>query len=127
MKLFRPDRPANSLHRTEALACIPVISPSVDWNQQEDGDILISYPFVISPLLHSIFKRFNRGSTEQPRKKLQLDEMGSEVWTSFDGEKNVRQIIEEFSENRGVTLRESELAVTAFLRDLGKRGLIILK
>lgn len=127
MKLFSSPTPqSTSLSRAEALACTPVIPPAVTWQVQDTGEILIEYPLVLKPLLRAIFTRFNRDHTEKLTRKLQLDELGSQVWQYIDGKRNVSEIICEFAVASTITNQEAELSVTTFLRELGKRGLIIL-
>lgn len=127
MKLFRKKRPALQINREEALNCIPEVTPAVHWHQLENGDVLIEYQIAIKPMLQAIFKRFNQGRTEEIKKKLQLDSHGSRVFNYINGEKTVREIIEEFARATTITRREAELSVTTFLRELGKRGIIILR
>jgi hypothetical protein len=126
MKLFKPQKQPQSLDRTEALACIPAISPTVSWQVCDTGEVHIEYPFSITPLLRSIFNRFNSGKNEKMTRKLHLDEMGSVVWQTIDGKKCVRDIIRDFAAASTITNQEAELSVTAFLRELGKRGLIVI-
>lgn len=127
MRLFRKKRPAQQINREEALRCIPQVTPAVHWRQLENGDILIEYQLAIKPMLQAIFKRFNQGKTEEIKKKLQLDSHGSRVFSYIDGEKTVREIIEDFARATTITRQEAELSVTTFLRELGKRGIILLR
>jgi hypothetical protein len=127
MKLFKKKPQEQQLTRPEALACIPIISPTVSWEILENGDILIEYPLAIKPFFIQLAKRFRQGREERATKKLQLDNMGSAVWQMIDGEKHVKKIITLFAKTSGVTLLEAERSVTAFFRDLGKRGLIIIR
>lgn len=134
MKLFKkktahkeePKGPAKGLTRTEALASIPLRSPSATWEILENGDILIEYPLSIKPFFLQLFSRFNKGQEQRPTKKLQLDAMGSKVWQMFDGKKEVKTIIREVAEETGLSLQEAEISVTTFLRQLGRRGLILI-
>ncbi len=118
--------------RAEALAGIPRISPEVAWKIVEDGTILIEYPLHIKPFFLQLAKRFTRSTRlinkqdARLTKKLQLDGMGSKVWQLFDGKKNIKTIIKEVTEFSGLTLQEAEISVTTFLRDLGRRGLIVI-
>jgi len=120
-----PQKPAPS--KAEALACTPEIVPQAHWQKQENGEILIEYPFVVNPLLQAIFRRFNGANQQNLTRKLQLDGLGSQVWGAIDGEKSVAELIREFAESSTMTTQEAELSVTTFLRELGKRGLIILR
>lgn len=127
MKLFSKKSTARQVNRTEALACVPVILPSVSWQKTDSGEILIEYPLMVKPFLQAIFHRFNKGQQQEIKRKLQLDGLGSQVWLYIDGKKRVRDIIDEFAEASTITRHEAELSVTAFLRELGKRGLIMLR
>ena len=71
--------------------------PTVSWQTQESGDILIEYPLVVKPLLKAIFARFNRDSNERLTRRLQLDSLGSQVWLLIDGSNNVGEIIRAFA------------------------------
>lgn len=128
MKLFRSAKPAPAaLSRDQALACVVEIVPTVAWQRLDSGDILIEYPLVVKPLLQAIFTRFNKQQTEKMTRKLQLDGLGSQVWQLIDGQRTVSQIITTFARDTSITAREAEQSVTQFLRELGKRGLIILR
>ena len=127
MKLFKNKPQHKGPTRTEALAGIPEKSPSVSWQVLESGDILIEYPLRIQPFFLQIASRFQKATAQRPTKKLQLDGMGSKVWQMFDGIKDVRTIIVEVAEQSGLSLLEAEIAVTAFLRQLGRRGLILIR
>ena len=127
MKLFKAKPQKQQLTRPEALACVPIISPTVSWEILENGDIIIEYPLAIKPFFIQLAKRFRQGAEERATKKLQLDNMGSAVWQMIDGKNNVKKIVTLFAKKTGVTLPEAERSVTAFFRDLGKRGLIIIR
>lgn len=127
MRLFRKKTEPEGLTRTEALACIPHTSPSVTWKEAENGDILIEYPLNIKPFFIQLARRFNKGREQKHTKQLQLDNMGSIVWQMFDGEKDVRTIIRAVADQSGLSLQEAEISVTTFLRELGRRGLIIIR
>lgn len=135
MKLFRkktepqgrPRGQAKGLTRTEALASIPERSPSATWETLENGDILIEYPLNIKPFFIQLANRFQKGQEQNPTKKLQLDSMGSSVWQMFDGVKEVKTIIREVADQSGLSLQEAEISVTTFLRQLGRRGLILIR
>lgn len=135
MKLFRkkgaskriPKGQAKELTRTEALASVPQRSPSATWEILENGDILIEYPLDIKPFFLQLAARFNKGQEQKHTKKLQLDSMGSTVWQMFDGVKEVKTIIGEVADQSGLSLQEAEISVTTFLRQLGQRGLILIR
>jgi hypothetical protein len=127
MKFSRTKTPAEQLNRMEALACVPVISPGLQWRKAANGEVLIEYPLQIKPFLQSLFARLHPQEERAITRKLQLDAMGSKVWLMLDGRTNVKEIITRFAAATTLSLQEAEQSVTLFLRDLGRRGLIILQ
>ena len=127
MKLLKNNQKPKGPTRTEALAGIPERSSSVTWQVLESGDILIEYPLKLQPFFLQLAHRFQKGQAQRPTKKLQLDTMGSKVWQMFDGIKDVKAIIIAVAEQSGLSLVEAEISVTAFLRQLGRRGLVLIR
>jgi hypothetical protein len=123
----KDDKPGTTLTRTESLACIPEKSSAVEWSQQDNGEITIEYPLHLKPFFISLSKRFNKGVEQKLSKKLQLDAIGSRVWLLIDGTTDVKTIIKKMAPSTGLSLQEAEISVTTFLRELGRRGLILLK
>ena len=129
MRLFKkknntPPEPT----RTEALRCIPQRALAANWRLADQGDILIEYPLEIRPFFLQLARRFSpQKDLPRPTRKLQLDRLGSMVWQMVDGRKDVGTIVREFSTASGLTLQEAEISVTAFFRQLGRRGLIFMR
>ncbi len=133
MKLFRKKTSSKANikgpTRAEALAGIPRRAPSAAWKFLEDGTVLIEYPLQIKPFFIQLvgrFTRFTDGQDVRLTKKLQLDGMGSKVWQLFDGKRDIKTIIREVADLSGLSLQEAEISVTTFLRNLGRRGLIVI-
>lgn len=59
-------------------------------------------------------------------RKVSLDSLGQEVWTACDGKRTTEQIIEEFADRHFVSFHEARLSIMEFLRQLMRRGLIVL-
>ena len=130
MKLFRSQKSKGvqpvQLSRQDALRCRPVVNGSIRVESSTEGDVVLEYPLPLKPLFLSLFQRFQK-SYEYPTKKLQLDEMGSHVWQYIDGKTSVKSMIEDFADHYGVTRQEAEQSITAFLVELGKRGIIAMR
>lgn len=118
---------AEGPNRNEALECIPIKSDQIEESRMESGELLLIYPMVIRPWLAGLFKRLGGTNERTVTKKLQLDTLGTEVWELMDGDTPVRDIVRRFASTHRLNQREAEIAVTRFLRDLGKRGLIGLR
>ncbi len=113
--------------REEAFECIPVKNEQVEVVRLDGGDLLLSYPQTVRPWLGGILRRRQRKFRRTHLKKLQLDRLGTEVWELLDGDIRVREVISQFAARHRLQQREAELAVTRFLRELGRRGLIGLR
>jgi len=59
-------------------------------------------------------------------RRVQLDEAGTAVLALCDGQRNVEQVIETFAQEHKLSFRESQLAVTQFLRELLRRGIVAM-
>ena len=111
----------------EALACIPEKSGQVRETVGEDGNLLLDYTVSVRPWFAGLLKRLGVGSDGRINKKLQLDELGTQVWGMVDSRRTVRDIVQHFAGEHRLPEREAEAAVTRFLRELGKRGLVGLR
>ncbi len=125
MSFFQRKKP-QSINRQMALQCIPIKISSAKSCELESGEIIVEYPLPIKPLFQALYKRYAKENSP-PTKKLQLDAMGSVVWQLIDGENSTQNIIKEFSKKYSITIQEAEQSVTAFLVELGKRGLVAMQ
>ncbi|MFZ1956767.1 MAG: PqqD family protein [Desulfobacterales bacterium] len=127
MQRFNTKNKGGVSSREEAFECTPVKNDRVEEFRLENGELQLSYPVSTRPWLAGFFRRMGRKSEGTYLKKLQLDALGTEVWELLDGGSRVRDVIRQFAARHRLQQREAELAVTRFLRELGKRGLIGLR
>lgn len=127
MRVFKRKNRDAHLTRAEALTCTPVKNTRVGEARLETGEVLLTYPVRIRPWIANLIRRFGWGLKRVQSKKLHLDELGTAVWDLMDGRRSVRQVIQRFAKRYQLHPKEAEVAVTRFLRELGKRGLIGLK
>jgi hypothetical protein len=59
-------------------------------------------------------------------RRVQLDALGTAVLDLCDGKRTVEQIIETFAGENKLSFREGQLAVTQFLQELVRRGIVAL-
>ena len=124
MRVFKKKPKGPTISRAEALNRIPVKNIQISENRLETGEVLICYPVTIRSFFASLVKRFGGPEEQVQTKKLQLDTLGSTVWDLLDGKRSVRHLIQIFAETHQLQPREAEVAVTQFIRELGRRGLI---
>jgi len=124
MNTFAKQNPLPRIIKQTALAAIPVQNSEVTAVTLASGQILIRYPVTLRPWLAKWFRRFKGASPQIRSRKIELDPIGTDVWQMIDGKRTVQEIIDEFAQIHQLPTAESESAITQFLRDLGKRGLI---
>jgi hypothetical protein len=110
--------------RSEALTYRPVKSLEVLEQRLDNGEVVLTYPLTLRGWLASLATRLGLRSKESFTRKLQLDEMGSLTWSLLDGNRTVKDLVDCVCRRYKLNQRETEVAMTGFLRDLGKRGLI---
>ncbi len=102
------------------LAAVPCKNQAADVSPLGDG-ALVTIPtrrprWLVPPLSWILPWR--------PQRRVQLDAPGAAVLALCDGQRNVEQVIETFAREHKLSFRESQLAVTQFLRELLRRGII---
>ena len=60
------------------------------------------------------------------KRRVELDAIGTSVLDMCDGNHTVEAIVEAFADRHGLTFREAQLSVTAFLQQLMRRGLVAI-
>lgn len=123
MRLFKK-KSGPTLSRAEALSRIPSKNLQIREERLDSGEVVIHYPVTIRPFFAGLVKRFGGSESQIQTRKLQLDQLGTSVWAMIDGNSSVRQLISIFATTHQLEVREAEVAVTQFLRELGRRGLI---
>lgn len=127
MKVFKKKNSSTPLTKKVALNFRPIKNPEIKEKRLKSGEVLLTYFISVRPWMAKLASRFGQNKGQNFEKKIQLDELGTTVWDMIDGNRSVQQIIEEFSEKYRVHLKEAEVAVTSFIKTLGKRELIGLK
>lgn len=121
MPLFLKKK-APALTKKEALNALPIRNPYIEWQKTEDGEVIIKVPRRkdwVGKLLAFIF-------APPETRQISLDKIGALVWDLSDGQHSFEEIVRAVSKNYKLTRREAEIGVAAFLKELGKRKLIVL-
>lgn len=127
MTVFRKKTRGAEITRTQALESIPIKSEHVQETHLENGEVLLTFQERSRRWMAGIVRYLGGSPDGAVTRKLQLDELGTSVWGRIDGKRSVRQMVKEFAGEHQLHPKEAEVAVTRFLRDLGKRGLIGLR
>lgn len=124
---FRKRPPAPSLSREAALGLTPVPHQDVLAEDLPGGDVMLVYPLRWRPWMTQLAQRLGGGTSAPPMRRIQLDEMGSRTWRLMDGRRSVREIAHALSGRYRLPREEAEMAVSQFIRELGRRGLVGLR
>lgn len=116
-----------SFTRDHALGCVPVKNPQIGELEDDNSELCLSYQVRIRPWFQNIVQKITGRSDDLINRKLQLDTLGTTVWRMIDGRRTVRNIVDDFQAMHQLNRREAEISVTTFLKELGKRGLIVLR
>jgi len=108
--------------RRRALSLRVFVNPEVRAEETAEG-LRLTYPVRPRPIWRKLLCRGGRDDAVFLR-KLQLDELGTWVWRQLADRPSVAELRDRFAGRYQVPQREAETAVTAFLRELGRRGLI---
>lgn len=127
MKLFGKKKtlPAPTMSRQEALRLKPVKNKDVQEQVNGQGKIILSYPLDLKPLFVGLARKMGLWKEGKPlTKSIELDEIGAMTWKMVDGEHTVQDMVDIFAKEYKVLPKEAELAMTTFIKELGRRGLI---
>lgn len=122
MTKSRPDRPSQEQVVSQLLAAVPQKNEAATVERTAKG-MLVSIPvrrprWLVPPL--SWVVPFSE------KRRVELDPAGRLVLESCDGRRTVEEVIERFAGEHKLSFRESQLAVTQFLKELVKRGIIAI-
>jgi hypothetical protein len=116
-------RKVAQLTREQSLNARVLPNSSLRTRENEGGIITLVVPFHAPGWIRRLARRVGSGEGERT---VELDQIGSFVWRMCDGETAVRDMIERLADEYKVNRKEAEASVTAFLRTLATRGLVMI-
>jgi hypothetical protein len=111
-------RDKGGMDRRRSLAGVPVLGNGVEIQRGEDGLVTLHHSGPRGP---GFLDRFRPPVI---RRRFELDAFGTFVVDAVDGHRTVLEIICAFEREFGMSHREAELGVVAFLKMLMQRRLI---
>ncbi|SIO35292.1 PqqD family protein [Halodesulfovibrio marinisediminis] len=110
----------------KAMACVPVRNLLVEETNRTAKTVTLSFPLRMRPWFSKFTTAFGHEPPAQ-KKHLELDELGTFCWSLINDKRSVQAIAIELSKTYKLHPEESRVAVSQFIRQLGKRGVIGLK
>ncbi len=98
----------------------PVRNEAIQWERDENGEVCITLVRTRTWKVNMLSKFFYIPE----RRKLILDEVGSGVWEMCDGKTSVENMIRRMSAQYKLNLKESEVSLLHYLRQLGQKRLL---
>ena len=122
-KQRKGDRPAKDISTAEYLAACVYRNEAMEVEELRSGRCRVAVPlkrprWLVPPLTWILPFSSHR--------RVELDELGSEVLRLCDGRRSVEEIIEKFASSHKLTFREAQVSVTTFLKQLTQRGIIVI-
>ena len=105
------------------LSAVPHANEAMEIKSRSGGGVLASVPMERSRMLVPPLSWILPYSSHR---RVELDVLGASVLKMCDGRTTVESIIETFSVRHRLSFRESQLAVTQFLRQLVQRGVVAI-
>jgi hypothetical protein len=120
MKKIRKQAKGLEVTIQDLLLVTPVQNPLVEVKKYESGEIGLILKTVPTKRRSIISKIFPIPTG----RKIVLDEMGTHFWSLCDGRNKVRDIINEFQKNYGMSELEARISISLFMENLSKRQLV---
>ena len=127
---FLKDRisPKPKYTREQMLGARPTRHPQIEWNREPRKSDSVSVVLLKIPRMRSKWADLAAKWLQVPDfKKIELDEIGSDVWEMCDGAHNVEAIAKAIGTAYRLNKRQAEVSVTAYMKMLAERRLLGIK
>lgn len=114
-------KPKEMVSREDFLQLKPVRNPLLKWDESRKKEVVIRVPLKVKKTKG---KKSLSDSASVGERRVNLDKLGSFVWKICDGQRDMKEIIQEFRDEYKMTREEAEASISAFLQQLAKRGFI---
>jgi hypothetical protein len=101
----------------------PLANAAAAVEPRPDGGVVIRVPRAPSPLRRAPWRWFVGVGAER---RVVLDRVGAGVWGLCDGRRTVGEIVDVFAARHRLGFHESRTAVTPYLRELIRRGVLAI-
>ena len=114
---------SQSVNWQEMMQYIPVRNEAAGFVETVDGKIKVTvkklkHKFLVPPISWII--------RPKSKQEIILDDIGMTVVKMCDAKKNIENIIDEFAAVNGLTFHESRVAITDYIKNLVRRGILAL-
>jgi hypothetical protein len=106
--------------KEQVLASKPLRNPQLEWEKNDAGEIVVT----IRRRTDWKAKALGLLFPIPTQRTIVLDGPGTFVWEMCDGNTDIQAMMRRLAQHYQLNIKEAELSLTTYLRNLGKRGLI---
>ena len=117
---WRATKKGKHISREAMLGSKPVRNELVEWERDENGEVVIRLTRVDNWKVKVLAKLFYIPK----QRKIGLDTVGSQVWEMCDGKHSVDGMIQILAKEYKLNRKEAEVALMAYLKKLGQKRLV---
>ncbi len=110
-----------SIGREAMFKSKPVRNDGLEWKKTEEEEVAVT---LSRDENNWKIKVLSKVFWIPKSRTLVLDRVGSQVWDMCDGRTTVEAMIRRLSESHKLNLKEAEISLLAYLKQLGKKGLL---
>ena len=110
------------LTKDDIMNSIPLKNESLEYEKNEQGETVVIMKRKFTWWLKILSKLFYLSD----RKIVTLDELGTEVLNMCDERISFRNMVDRFSRNYKLNLKEAETSIMAYLKSLSERRIVAL-
>ena len=115
-------RPQSPISRQEAMQVRPIRNPSLEWELNEDGNVVVTLPRRRG-LKGRLLALFFPIPEARP---VVLDEVGSFIWQRCDGHYDMDELVECLCEEYNLNRKEVQVSLIEYMKMLGRRGMVAI-
>jgi coenzyme PQQ synthesis protein D (PqqD) len=119
MGIFATRKPSK-LNRDAMLSSRPARNEAVDWETNDRGEVRITVTRQESWKIRLLSKLFYIPK----KRRITLDEVGTEIWQMCNGRTSVGQMIESLSEKYQLNRKEAEVSLLDYLKTLAQKRFV---
>ena len=108
------------ISREAMLGSKPARNDLLEWKKTEDGEVAVVLKRGDTWKVKFLSKIFWIPES----RTIVLDSVGSQVWEMCDGKTTVKAMIQSLSETHKLNLKEAEISLLAYLKQLGQKRLV---
>lgn len=115
-------KPEPPISRQEAMQVMPIRNPSLEWEVNEDSNVVVTLPRR-RDLKGRLLTFFFPIPESRP---VVLDEVGTFIWQRCDGNYTMDELVECLCAEYNLNRKEVQVSLVEYMKMLGQRGMVAI-